>query len=155
MSKFSLKAAIIKSLDDLFGDSYRACKSYIDWFFGPIFAILRRVKSAISFFFWKIFPSRSSELERERYKKFIESLGGWKNVTAFTCRAKSWHLKITHEFLIDWDTLKTFNVKIIYWGWPYLDLSLGSYSRWMYKRLKRFSDKPIGRAIPKCSLKKN
>lgn len=95
-----------------------------------------------SFLRWKVSPFNVSEPEGERYALFLEVLGGWKNVLAFKCKAKSWHLKIMHSFLIDWEKFPHFGIEVLVWEWPYLSLSVGSYSWWIYKRLERTTKMP-------------
>ncbi|AHC40048.1 hypothetical protein OVS_03745 [Mycoplasma ovis str. Michigan] len=95
-----------------------------------------------SFFRWKNFAGSTSGAEKERYQLFVNILGGWKNVVAFKCKTKSWHLKITHSFLIDWDKFPHFGIKVLYWEWPYLSLAVGSYAKWIYKRLRKATKMP-------------
>ncbi|ADX97611.1 hypothetical protein [Mycoplasma suis] len=102
------------------------------------------IKAKLSFLAWKAFPSRASMEEVEKYQLFVEAMGGWANVLACSCSARSWHFKILHNFLIDSEKIEQFGMEILFWEWPYLKLVPRTYSKWIFKRLKRFTDMPIG-----------
>ena len=123
------------------------CKFIVKWwnrlFWRHVVRFSRWVFRKTSFFRWKKFASATSEAEKERYRLFIEVLGGWKNIVAFKCNTKSWHLKIIHSFLIDWEKIPHFGIRVVQWNWPYLNLAIGSYSKWIFKRLRKTTKMPF------------
>ncbi|AFO51611.1 hypothetical protein MHLP_00155 [Candidatus Mycoplasma haematolamae str. Purdue] len=94
------------------------------------------------FYNWKLSPSQASKEEIEVYEKFIACLGGWKNITGFVAKSKSWHFQLVHEFLVDWEKLNKFDVKILSYDWPILELVSYSYSKWIVKRLRKHTHMP-------------
>ncbi|AGX89299.1 hypothetical protein [Mycoplasma parvum] len=114
-----------------------------DYFWRHVVYWSKKIYKNISFFFWKTFPSKASEEEIKKYKLFIKSLGGWANIIFCSCCVRSWHFKILHSFLIDWEILNQFGMKILYFEWPYLKLAPRAYSKWLFRRLKILTNMPF------------